>query len=90
MDIPLLFETGAHKMVDLIAVVSTTLEKQYSRVLARPKMTLTQLEFLLNKQVPDAIKKSKADYIIRTDTLAGARAAVQNLIIDIREKLANA
>ncbi|MEE9427400.1 MAG: dephospho-CoA kinase [Paracoccaceae bacterium] len=90
LDIPLLFETGAHQTVDLVAVVSTTLDEQRSRVLARPNMTQKQFELLLSKQIPDAIKRSKADYIISTDTLVGARIAVQNLIVDIREKLANA
>ena len=85
LDIPLLFEIGAHRTVDLVAVVSATAEIQRSRVLARPNMTEKQFELLLAKQVPDAIKKSKADYIINTDTLAGAQMAVQNLIAEIRE-----
>lgn len=66
LDIPLLFETGRHKEVDRIAVVSCSPEIQRTRALARPGMTDEKLAFILMKQVPDTEKRRQADFIIDT------------------------
>lgn len=86
-DIPLLFETGGNARMDAVAVVSTDAETQRARVLERGTMTEAQFETILAKQMPDAEKRAKADYVIETDTLEHARQQVQTIIDDIRSKI---
>jgi dephospho-CoA kinase len=80
-DVPLLYETGGESYVDKVAVVSAAPELQRQRVLARPGMTPARLEAILARQMPDAEKRGRADFIIPTDVpLAETRAAVQRVI----------
>jgi dephospho-CoA kinase len=80
-DVPLLFETGGDKAVDKVAVVSAAADVQRARVLARPGMTAAKLEAILARQLPDAEKRARADFIIPTDVpLAETRAAVERVI----------
>jgi len=86
LDIPLLFEVGAEGRVDKIAVVSAPAGIQWERVMARPGMTEAQFEAILKKQVPDAEKRRRADYVIDSGRgLEPARLAVERII----EELAN-
>ncbi len=87
LDMPLLFEIGAHEHVDLVVVVSAPAELQRDRVLARGTMTEAQFETILAKQVPDVDKRARADVIIPTETLDGARAAVDEVIAHVKEQL---
>lgn len=87
LDIPLLFETGADARMDAVVVVTAPAEVQRSRVLDRGTMTIAQFETILSKQTPDAEKRARADYVIETTTLDAARAAVQNILKDIRRKI---
>lgn len=90
LDIPLLFETGGQDRVDAVACVITDDATQKDRVMARGTMTEQQFEAIRAKQLPAAQKAARADYVIRTDTLEDARAQVQAVVADIREKLGNA
>jgi dephospho-CoA kinase len=84
LDIPLLFETGGDARVDAVVVVSAPLEVQHSRVLQRPGMTMEKLEAILAKQMPDAEKRQRADFIVDTSQgLDPARAQVRAILAAI-------
>lgn len=87
LDVPLLFETGSAQKMDAVVVVTVPADIQRERVLARGTMTEAQFEAIRGKQMPDAEKRKRADYVIETLTLEGARAAVQNCLRDIRGKI---
>jgi dephospho-CoA kinase len=65
-DIPLLFETGREKDVDAVVVVSAPHEVQRARVLARPDMSEERFAAIHARQVSDAEKRAKADFVIET------------------------
>lgn len=80
-DIPLLFEKGTQDRVDAVAVVSADFETQRRRVLARPGMTPEKFAAILERQVPDAEKRTRADYVIDTGCpIEQTREAVRTLV----------
>jgi len=66
VDIPLLFETGGEKRVDAVLVVTATPEIQRARILARDNMTAEKLDAILARQLPDAEKRRRADFVVDT------------------------
>ena len=83
-DIPLLYETGAERGLDAVLVVTAPPEVQRARVLARPGVTPEALDRILARQLPDADKRVRADFVIDTGAgLDAARAAVLSLLTRI-------
>lgn len=66
LDVPLLFETGGDKSCDAVITVSAPAFIQAARVLARPGMTPEKLKSILARQMPDAEKRRRADFIVPT------------------------
>lgn len=66
VDVPLLFETGGEKRVDAVVVVTTSPELQRERVLARGTMDAAKLDSIIARQMPDAEKRRRADFVVDT------------------------
>jgi dephospho-CoA kinase len=82
LDVPLLFETGGDERVDAVVVVSAPAEVQRSRVLARPGMTVEKLDAILGRQMPDAEKRRRADFVVDTSRGFDAARAQVRAILD--------
>jgi dephospho-CoA kinase len=81
LDIPLLFEAGGVNEVDKLAVVSAAPAVQRQRTLARPGMTAEKFERILARQLPDAEKRARADFVIPTDvSLDETRASIRRIL----------
>lgn len=91
LDIPLLYETSGDKACHKVVVVSAPADIQRQRVLDRPGMSAERFEAILDKQVPDSEKRSRADYVIETDKgLEQAHARVREIIRDLNEMTTHA
>ena len=66
VDVPLLFKTGGEKRVDAVVVVTTSPELQRERVLARGTMDAAKLDSIIARQMPDAEKRRRADFVVDT------------------------
>lgn len=81
LDIPLLFETGGEARVDHVVVVSAAPDVQRQRVLARPGMSERKLDEILSRQMPDAEKRRRADFVVDTGQgLEAARAEIRRIV----------
>ena len=84
MDIPLLFETGGEKRVDAVVVVSTDPATQRERILARGTMTSEALDAILARQLPDAEKRKRADFVVDTSHgLDPVRTAIRDILVEV-------
>jgi len=81
VDVPLLFETGGEKRVDAVVVVTTTPEVQRQRILTRDNMTNEKLDAILARQLPDAEKRQRADFVVDTSHgLDPVRARIRDIL----------
>jgi dephospho-CoA kinase len=81
LDIPLLFEIGNECNCDAVVVVSAPAEVQRARAFERPGMTEEKFAAIMAKQLPDAEKRRRADFIV--DSSQGfdhARAQVRDIL----------
>lgn len=90
LDIPLLFENGGEARVDATVCVSIDPATQKARVMERGTMTEDQFHTILAKQMPDADKRARADYVIITDTVDHAATQVRAVLADIGERISHA
>lgn len=83
VDVPLLFETGGEKRVDAVVVVTTSPELQRERVLARGTMDEEKFNSILARQLPDAEKRERADFVVDTSHgLDHVRARIRDILSD--------
>lgn len=87
LDIPLLYETGGERRVDAVAVVSASALLQEQRALRRPGMTKLKLAQILSKQVPDPVKRRRADFVIASGYDDGRLAAQVGEIVAATRRL---
>jgi len=81
VDVPLLYETGGEKRVDAVVVVTTSPQIQRERILARDNMTGEKLDAILARQLPDAEKRKRADFIVDTsDGLDPVRTRIRDIL----------
>ena len=84
LDIPLLFETNAQERVDYTIVVTAPPFVQRARVLSRPNMNSQKFEAVFKRQMPDAQKRHKADFILPTClSLAQSMRHLKKILYDI-------
>jgi dephospho-CoA kinase len=89
LDIPLLYETGGEERCDAVVVASAPAEVQRDRVLTRPGMTDAKLAAILAKQMPDADKRARADFVVDTSQgFDAARAQVRDILARV-SKMSN-
>ena len=87
LDIPLLFETGRDRDVDMVIVVTAREDLQRERAMKRLGMTAEKLDFILSKQLPDVEKRARADYVIDTSSsLQDTARDVDRVIADIKAR----
>jgi len=84
LDVPLLFETGAQDRCDAVAVVSAPSAMQRQRAFERPGMTEDKFAALLAKQMPDAEKRARADFVIdSSQSFDHARTQIRDILRSI-------
>jgi dephospho-CoA kinase len=85
LDIPLLFETGGERNMDAVVVVSAPADVQRQRVLAREDMNEAKLDAILARQMADAEKRARANFVVDTSRgFEAARAQVRDIIATLK------
>ncbi|HEU0062052.1 MAG TPA: dephospho-CoA kinase [Hyphomicrobiaceae bacterium] len=91
LEVPLLLESHRQPRLDAIIVVSTRADLQRERVLRRPGMSVEKLEQVLTRQMPDAEKRARADYVVDTGgTFAETDAQVDRIVESLQHRKATA
>lgn len=87
LDIPLLYETGGHTRCHYTAVVTAPADIQRARVMAREEMSEAEFEKIVAKQMPDAEKRARADFVISSAFGFDFTRTHVNAIIDLLSKM---
>lgn len=91
LEIPLLFETGGDKLCDVTVVVSAPIEAQRERVLARPGMTAEKFDEILARQMSDAEKRVRADFVVDTGgSIAQSRVQIDKIVAALKTRRGHA
>ena len=90
LDIPLLFEVGENRNVDLVVCVVTNKTTQKQRVLSRKDMTDNELSMILARQMSIEEKMKKSDFVIKTDSLEETKKQVSKVLKEIQMRQNNA
>jgi len=86
LEIPLLFETGAEARTDVTIALSASDSVQRERVLARPGMTEEKFAALRTRQLSDADRRARADYVVDSGTnLENMHAQLDTLIESLQD-----
>jgi dephospho-CoA kinase len=81
LDIPLLFETGGGDRCDAVVVVTAPSDVQRARAFKRPGMTEQKFAAIVAKQIPDAEKRRRADFVVDTSkSFDAAREQVRDIL----------
>jgi dephospho-CoA kinase len=84
LEIPLLFETNAHQLCDLVLVTHCDAQTQHQRIMARPGMTEDKMQQILARQMDSEVRNKRADIIIDTgQTLPEVEGNIQRLIKEL-------
>ncbi len=84
LDVPLLYETGGENRVDAVVVVTTDPQVQRERILARDNMTPDKLDAILARQLPDAEKRKRADFVVDTSSgIEPVRARIRDILDEV-------
>lgn len=87
LDIPLLFESGANRLCDAVIVVSAPEDVQRERLATRKGMTPAKIDDLLGRQMSDAEKRARADFIVDTSgTIPESRAQLDRILATLRQQ----
>ncbi len=91
LDVPLLFETGGERNCDAVVVVSAPPEVQRRRAFERPGMTEEKFTALVAKQMPNAEKRRRADFIVdSSQSFDYARGQVRDILRVVAKMRGNA
>lgn len=86
VDITLLYERGVDWGLDAVVVTVVDEAEQRRRAMARPGMTVEKLDAILARQMPQAEKRARADYVLDTSrSIDSTRADVAELVGELTE-----
>jgi dephospho-CoA kinase len=89
LDIPLLFETGGHRLCDAVIVVTAPAFLQRARALSRPGMTARRVDAIRARQMPEREKRRRADFVIQTGRAKGyTYRALTRIVRELKERSA--
>ena len=91
LEIPLLLEGGGETRVDVTVVVSAPPHLQRQRVLERSGMTPEKLDQIIARQMPDAEKRKKADFVVDTGlSLPETHAEIDRIVAGLHGRAGTA
>jgi dephospho-CoA kinase len=87
LEVPLLFEAGGYRAVDVIVVVSTDDETQRARVLSRPGMSETKFATIRSRQLSEPEKRARADFVVETGgTVESCHSQIDAIIAKLKDR----